>query len=352
METPRLCDVKVVVDQAIPFIKGVLEPYVHVVYKEGKSICREDLSDAQAIVIRTRTACDASLLEGTAVKMISTATIGTDHVDIPWCDSHGILVRNAPGCNAGGVMEYVFSALYGLAARRSINLSGKNLGIIGVGHVGGRVNHMAKQLGFRTLLCDPPRAEREGPFGFVDLDTLLRESDIVTLHVPLNPTTSRLANAEFFRKMKKGAFFINSSRGEVMVDADLKKAIGYLGPVVIDTWNGEPDIDQELLEMVDIGTPHIAGYSYQGKQNGTAAAVRAIAHFFGISELYEFYPPTEYPENEAVKLDLRGKSQGEIAAALQYNYPVFTDDFLLRMSPGDFERLRSEYRYRREVYVD
>lgn len=344
--------IKIVADSAIPFLEGVMEPYADVVYIPGNKICHDDIKDADALMIRTRTHCDAELLEGTSVKFIATATIGTDHIDFPYCDSHGIVVRNAPGCNAGGVMEYVFSALYGLASRKAINLEGDAIGIIGVGHVGSLIERMALALGFRVLKCDPPRAAAEGPFGFCDLEYLLKNSQIVTMHTPLDETTRGMADAHFFDLMQPGAFFINASRGEVVCDDALKAAIPKLGPVIIDTWNNEPNIDKELMDMVDIATPHIAGYSYQGKQNGTAAAVRAVAHYFGFPELFEFYPKAEFPENEAVKLDLKGLRQGEIAAVFQYNYPIFTDDFMFRLEPENFEKLRSEYKYRREVFID
>lgn len=343
---------KIVADKAIPFLEGVFDPYADMTYLPGDKIGPEDVKDADVLMIRTRTKCNAALLEGSKVKFIATATIGTDHIDFPYCDSKGIVVRNAPGCNAGGVMEYVFSALYGLASRKSISLQGDTIGIIGVGHVGSLIERMGRALGFRILKCDPPRAEAEGSFGFCDLEYLLQNSQIVTLHVPLDETTRGMANSEFFSLMQPGAFFINAARGEVVCDDALKAAIPKLGPVIIDTWNHEPDIDLDLMDKVAIATPHIAGYSYQGKQNGTAAAVRAVAHYFGITELYEFFPKTDLPENEAVKLDLKGLNQGEIASVLQYNYPIFTDDFMLRLNPENFDKLRSEYNYRREVYID
>ena len=344
--------IKIVADSAVPFLEGVFEPYAEVKYMGGSDIGPDDVRDADALRIRTRTKCDAALLDGSRVKFIATATIGTDHIDFPYCDAHGITVRNAPGCNAGGVMEYVFSALYGLASRKAISLEGDTIGIIGVGHVGSLIERMGLSLGFKILKCDPPRAEAEGPFGFCDLDYLLQNSQIVTMHTPLNETTRGMADRHFFSMMRPGAFFINASRGEVVCDDALKEAIPKLGPVIIDTWNHEPDIDLELMDKVAIATPHIAGYSYQGKQNGTAAAVRAVAHYFGIQSLYEFFPKTDLPENEAVKLDLKGLNQGEIAAVLQYNYPIFTDDFMLRVAPEDFDKLRAEYKYRREVYID
>lgn len=343
---------KIVADKAIPFLEGVFDPYADMTFLPGDKIGPEDVRDADVLMVRTRTKCNADLLEGSKVKFIATATIGTDHIDFPYCDSKGIVVRNAPGCNAGGVMEYVFSALYGLASRKSISLQGDTIGIIGVGHVGSMIERMGRALGFKILKCDPPRAEAEGSFGFCDLEYLLQNSQIVTLHVPLDETTRGMANSEFFSLMQPGAFFINAARGEVVCDDALKAAIPKLGPVIIDTWNHEPDIDLDLMDKVAIATPHIAGYSYQGKQNGTAAAVRAVAHYFGITELYEFFPKTDLPENEAVKLDLKGLNQGEIASVLQYNYPIFTDDFMLRLNPENFDKLRSEYNYRREVYID
>lgn len=343
---------KIVADKAIPFLEGVFDPYADMTYLPGDKIGPEDVRDADVLMVRTRTKCNAALLEGSKVKFIATATIGTDHIDFPYCDSKGIVVRNAPGCNAGGVMEYVFSALYGLASRKSISLQGDTIGIIGVGHVGSLIERMGRALGFRILKCDPPRAEAEGSFGFCDLEYLLQNSQIVTLHVPLDETTRGMANSEFFSLMQPGAFFINAARGEVVCDDALKAAIPKLGPVIIDTWNHEPDIDLDLMDKVAIATPHIAGYSYQGKQNGTAAAVRAVAHYFGIKELYEFFPKTDLPENEAVKLELKDLNQGEIASVLQYNYPIFTDDFMLRLNPENFDKLRSEYNYRREVYID
>ena len=337
--------IKIVADKNIPFLEGVFEPYADVAYIDGKDICKEDVMGADALVIRTRTRCNESLLGGSA-------TIGTDHIDFDFCNTHNIEVHNAEGCNSGGVMQYVFSALYGVASRKAVKLDGATMGIIGVGNVGKKVEHMAEYLGFNVLLCDPPRAAKEGKDKFCDLDYLLTNSQIVTMHTPLDDTTRCMADSHFFAMMRPGAFFINASRGEVVVDDALKEAIPKLGAVIIDTWNNEPDVDADLLEMVDIATPHIAGYSYQGKQNGTASAVRAVARHFGFESLYDFYPPVDVPEHEPVKLDFKGMNQGEVTSLLQYNYPIFTDDFMFRMQPDKFESLRSEYKYRREIYID
>ena len=343
---------KVVADTNIPFLKGVLEPYAEVEYLDGRSIDREALLDADALIIRTRTRCNEETLSGTRVKMISSATIGMDHIDIPWCKAHGIDVQNAEGCNAGGVADYVFSALYGVASRRAIKLDEAVIGIIGVGNVGKKVEYMARTLGFKVLLNDPPRAAKEGPEGFVSLEELLEKATVVTLHVPLDETTRGMAGEDFFSRMQPGSIFINASRGEVVDEGALIHARPKLGALVLDTWCNEPNVNPNLIELCDIATPHIAGYSYQGKQNGTAMAVQALARHFGIEPLMNFRPALEDEAMTPTILDLWGKSQGEIAAVMQYNYPIFTDDFLFRSSPESFEKLRSEYNYRREFSLD
>lgn len=342
---------KIVADIDVPFLKGVLEPFGDIVYKKGNEITSEDVKDADALILRTRTKCDAALLEGSSVRLIATATIGTDHVDFEYCNSHGIEVHNAAGCNAGGVMQYVFSALYGVAARKGIKIDGATMGIVGVGNVGKKVEKMAEYLGLNVLRYDPPRAIAEGVEGFCSLEYLLENSQIVTIHVPLDDMTRGMADETFFALMQPGSIFINASRGEVVDETALKAAFPKFGAVVIDTWNNEPNVDEELVDMADIATPHIAGYSYQGKQMGTAMAVRAVARHFGIEDLYEFFPEDE-PDHDPVLLDLKGKNHGQIAAVFQYNYPIFTDDFRFKMDPSRFDKLRSEYQYRREVYVE
>ena len=341
---------KFVIDRTIPFIEGVFEPYAEVVYKEGPDIRRSDLKDADALVIRTRTRCDASLLRRTSVKMIATATVSLDNIDQMWCKDHGIYVKNASGCNAGGVTNYVFSALYAMAARKSIPLSGATLGILGMGAAGQRVEEMALALGFKTLRYDPPRAAAEGSADFHELDDVLAGSDIITLHIPVNDVTRGIADADFFAKMKPGAFFINTAQGELVVEQDLIDAIPRLGPVALDTWCHEPVVNRELMNLVDIATPHIAGYTLQGKQTGTSLAIRSVARFFGLADLYDFFPTTDIVEYQAVRIDAHDKSQGQIAATIQYNYPILTDDFMFRMAPDRFSELRANYSYRREFY--
>ena len=342
---------KIVADTNIPFLKGVLEPYAEVVYMDGRSINREAMMDADAIVIRTRTRCSEETLSGTKVKMIASATIGTDHIDLQWCRENGIEVKNAEGCNAGAVANYIFSAMYAVTSRRAIKMEDAVLGIVGVGNVGRKVEHMARTLGLKVLLNDPPRAALEGEEGFVNIDTLLSEATIISIHVPLDNTTHGMRNDAFFEKMRPGTIFINASRGEVVDEAALLRARPKLGALVLDTWCNEPNVSQILIDACDIATPHIAGYSYQGKQNGTAMAVQAIARHFGIKEL-EFFSPAMEDALMPKVINVKGKTQGEIAAAVQYNYPIFTDDFLFRVNPSNFEKLRSEYNYRREFYFE
>lgn len=343
---------KIVADSSIPFLKGVFEPYADVVFKDGRLICRDDLTDAEVLVIRTRTRCDAALLEGTSVRMIAIAAIGVDHIDFDYCNRRGIEVHNAQGCNAGGVMQYVLSAIYGVASRKGISLDGATMGIIGVGNVGTTVAAAAARLGFRLLLCDPPRAASEPDGGFCSLDYLLENSQIVTMHTPLDESTRRMADASFFAKMRPGTIFVNTSRGEVVDDNALKAARPKLGGLVIDTWNDEPDVDAELVDMTDIATPHIAGYSFQGKLNAAAAAVRCVAERYGIEALMDYDPDPEAEHHKPVHLDLADRTQGEITSIFQYNYPIFTDDFMFRVDPGNFEKMRADYSYRREIIID
>lgn len=247
--------------------------------------------------------------------------------------------------------NYVFSALFGAAARKSISLENKTIGIIGLGSTGQRVETMGRSFGFKILRYDPLKAEIEWYTQFCTLDKLLKDSDIVTMHIPLNETTRGMADAAFFAKMKPGAFFINTAQGDLVVENDLIEAIPRLGPVAIDTWSHEPTINTRLMGLVDIATPHVAGYTLQGKQIGSAMAVRSIARFLRIDSLYEFFPQTEIMEYQAVKLDILEKTQGQVAAIIQYNYPIFTDDFMFRMNPTKFEELRMNYQYRREFYL-
>lgn len=347
---------KIVCDNKIPFLRGVLEPYAEVVYLPGKETTPEVVKDADAIITRTRTICDESLLKGSSVKVIATATIGFDHIDTGWCEEHGIIWRNAPGCNSWSVKQYMSSVLVSFSRMRSFDLEGKTLGVVGVGNVGSKVAQAASALGMKVLLNDPPRERREGSGGFVSLDEILRRSDIITLHVPLSregeDATWHLFDAERIGKMSPSQILVNSSRGPVVDNAALKQALKAraIAGGVLDVWEGEPDLDPELVSLLDITTPHIAGYSADGKANGTAASVRTVSEVLGLP-LTDWFPgdipspsmPLEF------SIDAAGKTRQEVLSeAVLYTYDVLEDSGRLRGNLGSFEKLRGDYPVRRE----
>lgn len=314
----------IVVDRDIPFVEGVFENDFSVRYREGGRIAPADVRDAVALVVRTRTRCNAALLAGSSVRIVATATIGTDHIDLPFCKEQGITVVSAPGCNAAAVAQYVRTAIRTL----DIGRPGTTLGIIGVGHVGRLVAEDARRAGLRVLLNDPPREAQEGSAAFVSLAALLAASDIVTVHIPLWPENRDFANASFFSAMRCGASLINASRGEVLDEEALLATRARLDKVVVDVWKNEPRINLRLLAAADIATPHIAGYSLQGKIGGTEAVVRAVGRYFSIPQLQEY--------------TVQGVSLPDVP------YDILSDDAALRRDPSAFEALRNGYAYRND----
>lgn len=347
---------KIVCDNKIPFLRGVLEPYAEVVYLPGRETTPEVVRDADAVITRTRTKCDAALLEGSSVKVIATATIGYDHIDTAWCEEHGIVWRNAPGCNSWSVKQYIATVLCTLARRHGLELAGMTLGVVGVGNVGSKVAEAAALLGMRVLLCDPPRARREGEKAFVSLDEILAGCDIITLHVPLSregeDATWHLFDAARLASLRPGQFLINSSRGPVVDNAALKAALQQkrLRGAVLDVWEGEPEPDRGLMDLLDIATPHIAGYSADGKANGTMASVRTVASVLGLP-LTQWRPEEipAPPQPLRFRLEAAGKSRQQVLSeALLHTYDPLTDDRALRADPASFEQLRGDYPVRRE----
>jgi erythronate-4-phosphate dehydrogenase len=346
---------KIVADDKIPFLKGALEPHAEVVYMPGKQINREILRDTDVLLIRTRTKCTENLLEGTRVRFIGTATIGFDHIDTHYCIKKNITWTNASGCNSNSVQQYVGAALLKISAEHSFYLKDKTIGIIGVGNVGSKVEKFARTLGMDVLLNDPPRARIEGKKKFHSLNTVLSESDIVTVHVPLNVVgedcTYHLFDEKSFKKIKKGAWFLNTSRGEVADSYALKKVIasGRLNGAVLDVWENEPDIDLELMGQAFIATPHIAGYSTDGKANGTAMVVNTLCKYFNLP-MVNWYPqdvpPPAFPN---ISIDCKNKSIEQIVRkAVNRSYNIDEDNINLRRSPSDFENQRGDYPNRRE----
>jgi erythronate-4-phosphate dehydrogenase len=347
--------VKIVVDEKIPFINGLLEKYSDVVYLDGRKISRRDLLNADALIVRTRTKCNKELLQGTSVRFIASATIGFDHIDTAFCETNKIVWTNAAGCNSSSVQQYIAGALVHLAEKLNISLAEKTIGIVGVGNVGKKVARLCQSIGMKVLLNDPPRERKEGPNGFVSFDTIVEKSDIITLHVPLNrdgiDKTFHMGDNSFFSRLKNDQMLINTSRGEVIDTAALKscRGEGRLAASILDVWEHEPDIDRELLDLVDVGTPHIAGYSADGKANGTSMSVQALSRFFGL-DLNAWIPATvPPPEHATIELDCAGLSNQSIFGHLvRHTYNILADDRRLRTSPQTFERQRGEYPLRRE----
>ena len=347
--------IRIVADEKIPYLKGLLEPFADVLYLPGDEITREIVLQADALLIRTITRCDQHLLQGTRVRLIGTATIGFDHIDTIYCDNHSIHWVNAPGCNAASVCQYICSALLALAEKSECHLQDQTLGIVGVGHVGKLVESLACEIGMKIMLNDPPRERNEGPGKFTALDQLLENSDIISLHVPLNRTghdkTWHMINKDTLRKMKSSAWLINSARGEIVDTPALKDAIARdeSPRLVLDVWENEPQIDKDLLPSVFLATPHIAGYSVEGKANGTAAVVRALGKYFNIPVTNWFPTDIQGPANPEIFLNGKNKTKEEILReAVLHTYSIFDDDRRFRAEPQTFERQRGDYPTRRE----
>ena len=320
---------KIIADNTVPYLKGILEPIADVSYLDSKEFTPTNIKDADALIVRSIDKCTRELLEGSRVRLITTATIGYDHIDIHYCEKTGITWKNAPGCNAASVGQYVLSSLVAVALRKGERLAGKTIGIVGVGHVGSIVEMLCEAMGMRVLRNDPPRAEQEGEDGFVSLDTIAKEADIITLHVPLTKegrfATRHLADHAFFDQLERKPWFINSC------------------------WENEPDIDRELLSEATIATPHIAGFSADGKANGTRMCLENIGCFFGIriEKIKEVIPPA--PTNPFIDLGQFKEHRVEGAILRSFNPEVI--DQALRANPHHFERFRAAYDHPREFHA-
>ncbi|MDR2064888.1 MAG: 4-phosphoerythronate dehydrogenase [Prevotellaceae bacterium] len=343
---------KIVIDSKIPFINGIFEPFADVVYKAGTEISNADLTDADALVIRTRTVCNAKMLENTGVKLIASATVGFDHIDADFCSRNNIAWTNAAGCNSLAVAQYVLAALLQISLKCNIKPEKTTTGIIGVGNVGKKVENICRSLGMNVLLCDAPRKKNENNTSFADIVETVENADIVTLHVPLNYDgeykTFHLFDTEMF-EMMKAKILINTSRGEIIETGALKSAITHrkIDFTVIDVWENEPEIDKNLLSLVDIATPHIAGYSLEGKAAGTEMAVRAVSKFFnfGLDNWQVNLPEIE----KQIIIDCTDKSTVRILQdAVKQIYDITCDSDLLKCDADGFETMRSAYGLRRE----
>ncbi len=332
-------DLKIIVERNIPFIKGVLESFAEVEYLAADEITPQKMLDVDALVTRTRTRCDASLLDGSRCRFIATATIGTDHIDLPYCASRGITVVNAPGCNAPAVAQWVLASVLRLIDKP---LNEVVLGVVGVGHVGAIVERWARGLGMNLLLCDPPRAEKEGGNRFVSLDDIAMKADVITFHTPLTRggdyPTFHLADGSFFAKCERKPIVMNAARGAVVDTQALISAVesGRVSKVAIDCWEGEPAISTRLLELASVATPHVAGYSIEGKIRATQMSLDALASHFGLPRLFAASPSAPMPKNIVTVEEIVNS----------YNPLVDTD--ALKCNPENFELLRNAYSLRGE----
>ena len=330
---------KIIIEKNIPFIKGMLDNVAEVSYLAPDEINAAAMRDADALVTRTRTRCDASLLDGSKCRFIATATIGTDHIDLDYCRSHGITVKNAPGCNAPAVAQYVFAVI---AKLRGLD-TGFTLGVVGAGHVGSIIVDWAKDMGINTLVCDPPRADAEGKEGFTDIEEIARKCDVITFHTPMTRDgkypTFHLLDRNLVDKMERKPLIINSARGPVTDTQALLYGLhsGKIGCAAIDCWENEPGISPELLDLAAVATPHIAGYSREGKIRATHMSLDSLTSHFGL------------PKVEMAEKVPEGAATGVTLASVASSYNPLDDTEALKSSPESFEKLRNTYNYRDEA---
>lgn len=347
----------IIADKNIPYLKGVAEKLGNVTYLDGADFSHDTIKEADTLIVRTVTHFDETILRGTNVKLICSATIGYDHIDTAYCDAHNIVWKNAPGCNSGSVQQYIISSLITIASKKGFKLQDKTIGIIGVGNVGKKVAKACETLGMRILLNDPPRKRSEGNNDFVDLKDIMEGADIITFHTPLikegEDRTLHMANSDFFSSLKKKPIIINSARGSIVDTVAIKDALKaeLISGAIIDCWENEPRIDIEYLSMVDIATPHIAGYSADGKANATRMSLESVANFYNLdkSSIIDIQAPT--PSNPIIDLDNYKNTENRIYEAILETYNPMKDFTQLKAAPDTFKQLRNEYPLRREYHA-
>lgn len=324
----------------MPFVRGLLDPYANVRYLSAEEIGPAEVRGCDGMIIRTRTRCDEGLLVRSKCKIVATATIGTDHINTDYCRRTGVTVVNAPGCNAPAVAQYVLASLLNVINRP---LADHTIAIIGLGHVGSIVERWSKALGMRVLRCDPPRRRAEGGDDWADLDTIAREADIITVHTPLTRTgddmTYHLIDADFLSRLRRAPILVNSARGEIFDTQAVvaAKDAGLTGPLIVDCWEGEPHIDSALLSRCAVATPHIAGYSREGKIRASQMVLDAITTFFMLPRVTVDAPqPPTAPRTVTVDALLDSFDPTPLTAAL-------------KASPATFEQQRNAYPLRPEA---
>ena len=347
---------KIIAEHSVPYLRGVIESLGEVTYLPSSDFTPEAVRDADWLIVRSITKCSRELLTGSRVRLITTATIGFDHIDTEYCDAAGITWRNAPGCNAEAVGQYFAGVIASLVTETGFDPRGKVLGIVGVGHVGTVVKRYAEAFGMVCLLNDPPRAEREGDEGFVSLEEIASRSDIITLHTPLTKSgahpTYHLFDKALVARLGRKPVVINACRGGVTDTEALLDglATGKIDRVIIDCWEGEPHISTALLDRAFIGTPHIAGFSADGKANGARMCVEAGMKFFGIDRP-DVLSPMSPPAPLHPEIDMSQWSENALFEAILKTFDPRKVDGDLRAGYTDFEYLRKTYDYPREPHA-
>lgn len=353
---------KIIADTNIPFVEECFSSIGNVEVISGRQMTADIVRDADCLLVRSITRVDSKLLEGSNIRFVGTATIGTDHIDTEYLSKNNIGFASAPGSNANSVAEYITAALLVIAKRHNLVLEGKSIGIIGVGNVGSNVVKKTQNLEMNVYLNDPPMQRQTGNTKFLSLEKLF-ECDFITIHTPLTfdgiDKTYHLCDEKFFNSLKKGCIFLNTARGSVVKTDALKTAlrISKIKAAVLDVWENEPNIDTELLEMSDLATPHIAGYSFDGKVEGMIMIYNSVCKYFGFKS--EFNAKSFLPEPATSQLKINPENATEqqvLAEAVEKIYDINKDDQRLRHilkaplkeKPIIFDKLRKEYPVRRE----
>jgi len=352
----------IVADENIPLLDAFFAGFGEIRRYPGRAIDRDCVRDADVLLVRSVTRVDRALLEGSRVRFVGTCTIGTDHLDLGWFAEAGIHWSSAPGCNARGVVDYVLGSLLTLAELDGVDLATRTYGVVGAGQVGGRLVQVLRGLGWKVLVCDPPRQAAEGG-EYVDLERILAECDVISLHTPLTRSgeqaTWHLLDAPRLARLRRGAWLINAARGPVIDNDALRELLLAREDVlaVLDVWEEEPRVDVELADLCVIATPHIAGYSLDGKQRGTAQIYQAFCAWRGEAEQVRLADLLPRPWLARVELQADCDPAWALATLCRAVYDPRRDDADFRRSLGDdpaaqqvaFDLLRKGYPVRREI---
>ena len=347
-----------VVDENIALAEEAFSQFGDVLLIGGRQITNEFLRNADALIVRSITYVDENLLQNTNIKFVGTATIGTDHIDTYYLNKNNIAFADANGCNADSVVEYVFTALLKIAVDNNLTLKNRSIGIIGVGNIGSRVVKYAEALGLKVYKNDLPKQRAGEGSNYVSLEKAL-QADIITLHVPLNKTgidkTFHLLDEKKINELKNNTIIINSSRGGVVDNKALLDLIDKKHfKVILDVWEGEPMINTDLLQKIHVGSAHVAGYSLEGKVNGTKMIYDAICKF--TNQLNDWEPKLSTVENNIIDISSAKNLEEKLNLIFKQIYNIAKDDSQMRemiemdksLRSAYFDKLRKEYPLRRE----